>query len=38
VTVLLQNHRAYDADELAAGSRLFLDTRGVTTHPKAVRL
>lgn len=38
VTVLLQNHRAYDVDELAAMSRLFLDTRGVTTHPKAVRL
>lgn len=38
VCVLLQNHRSYNADELAAAAHLFLDTRGVTTHPKAVRL
>lgn len=36
--VLLQNHRSYDADALASVARAFLDTRGVTTHPKAVRL
>jgi UDP-N-acetyl-D-glucosamine dehydrogenase len=36
--VLLQNHRSYDADALAAASKAFLDTRGVTTHPSAVRL
>ena len=38
VVVLLQNHRAYDADALASAARAFLDTRGVTRHPKAVRL
>lgn len=38
ITVLLQSHRAYDPDALADRSRMFLDTRGVTTHPKAVRL
>lgn len=38
VVVLLQNHRAYQADDLAAIAQAFLDTRGVTTHPKAVRL
>ncbi len=36
--VLLQNHRSYRADDLASIARAFLDTRGVTTHPKAVRL
>lgn len=36
--VLLQNHRSYDVDGLASQAQAFLDTRGVTTHPKAVRL
>jgi nucleotide sugar dehydrogenase len=31
VVVLLQHHRDYDVDALAAGSRRFLDTRGVVT-------
>lgn len=38
ITVLLQSHRAYDPNALAGRSRMFLDTRGVTNHPKAVRL
>jgi UDP-N-acetyl-D-glucosamine dehydrogenase len=38
ITVLLQSHRAYDPNALAGRSRIFLDTRGVTNHPKAVRL
>jgi len=36
--VLLQNHRTYDVDDLVASAHAFLDTRGVTNHPKAVRL
>jgi nucleotide sugar dehydrogenase len=36
--LLLQAHREYDADELAARSQLFFDTRGVSTHPDAIRL
>ena len=31
VVVLLQHHRDYDVDALAARSRRFLDTRGVVT-------
>lgn len=31
ICVLLQNHGAYDVDSIAAASRRFLDTRGVTT-------
>jgi len=38
ICVLLQNHRDYDADSLSAAAHVLLDTRGVTTHPKAVRL
>jgi len=38
VCVLLQNHRVYDVDALAAAATLFLDTRGVTSHSSAVRL
>jgi len=37
-TVLLQAHSAYDIDSLCEASALFFDTRGVSTHPKAVRL
>lgn len=36
--LLLQAHREYEIDHLAANSALFLDTRGVSTHPGAVRL
>ncbi|MDQ1246889.1 MAG: UDP-N-acetyl-D-glucosamine dehydrogenase, partial [Actinomycetota bacterium] len=36
--VLLQAHREYDADDLAARSQLFFDTRGASTHPAAIRL
>lgn len=36
--VLLQNHRSYAVDDLVTSARAFLDTRGVTNHPKAVRL
>lgn len=36
--LLLQAHRDYNANELAARSRLFFDTRGASTHPVAVRL
>lgn len=36
--VLLQAHREYDADALAASSTYFLDTRGVTTTERAERL
>ena len=30
LVILVQNHRSYDAERLAAAARLFLDTRGVT--------
>ena len=36
--LLLQAHREYDVDELVARSQLFFDTRGVSTHPAAIRL
>lgn len=36
--ILLQAHREYDVDELAAESQLFFDTRGVAKHPAAIRL
>jgi len=36
--LLLQAHREYDVDELVARSQLFFDTRGVSTHPTAIRL
>jgi UDP-N-acetyl-D-glucosamine dehydrogenase len=32
ICVLLQNHREYDVQTMAAASRRFFDTRGVT-HP-----
>jgi UDP-N-acetyl-D-mannosaminuronate dehydrogenase len=38
LVVLLQSHRAYQPDELAAASRAFLDTRGVTTSDASQRL
>lgn len=39
VVVLLQRHRGYDVDALAAASRRFLDTRGaVTPGDRAERL
>jgi UDP-N-acetyl-D-glucosamine dehydrogenase len=36
ISVLLQNHREYDVDELATCSRRFLDTRGVARPGVAV--
>lgn len=36
--ILLQGHRDYDVDAMAATARLFFDTRGVSRNPKAVRL
>lgn len=38
IVVLLQAHREYDAEAIAAASRIFFDTRGVTTSANAVRL
>jgi len=38
LTVLLQDHSAYDIPSLVAGSRRFFDTRGVTHGDEAVRL
>lgn len=38
LTVLLQDHSAYDIPALVAGSRRFFDTRGVTHGDEAVRL
>ncbi|GAA4685972.1 nucleotide sugar dehydrogenase [Promicromonospora umidemergens] len=38
LVVLVQNHRAYDVDALAALSKRFFDTRGVTTGDSAHRL
>jgi UDP-N-acetyl-D-mannosaminuronate dehydrogenase len=36
--ILLQAHREYDVDALAAEATYLLDTRGVTTTDKAERL
>lgn len=36
--LLLQAHSEYDADDLVARSKLFFDTRGISTHPAAIRL
>jgi UDP-N-acetyl-D-glucosamine dehydrogenase len=38
LVVLLQNHREFDADALARQSKLFFDTRGVTTGRESHRL
>lgn len=38
IVILLQKHRDYDVDALAGKSKVFFDTRGVTTSDKAVRL
>nr|WP_221378579.1 nucleotide sugar dehydrogenase [Actinoplanes polyasparticus] len=38
LVILVQKHRAYDADELAALAKRFFDTRGATTVPQAHRL
>ncbi|MCM4083278.1 nucleotide sugar dehydrogenase [Paractinoplanes hotanensis] len=38
LVILVQNHRAYDADELAGLAGRFFDTRGATTVPQAHRL
>jgi UDP-N-acetyl-D-glucosamine dehydrogenase len=38
LVILLQNHREFDADELARQSKQFFDTRGVTTGPGPHRL
>jgi UDP-N-acetyl-D-glucosamine dehydrogenase len=38
LVILLQNHRAYDADHLARSASRFLDTRGVTTGETTERL
>lgn len=36
--LLLQAHREYDVNVLVGLSRLFFDTRGVSSHPAAIRL
>ena len=38
IVILLQKHRDYDVNALAGKSKVFFDTRGVTTSDKAVRL
>lgn len=38
VVVLLQNHKEYDADSIASASKKFLDCKGVSRNPRAVRL
>jgi UDP-N-acetyl-D-glucosamine dehydrogenase len=38
VSVLLQNHRAYDLDHLAATARRLFDTKGATDSPTVERL
>ncbi|WP_127497281.1 nucleotide sugar dehydrogenase [Actinoplanes solisilvae] len=38
LVILVQNHRAYDADHLAVVAKRFFDTRGATSGPKAHRL
>jgi UDP-N-acetyl-D-glucosamine dehydrogenase len=38
LVILVQNHRAYDADRLASLAKRFFDTRGVTTGREAHRL
>jgi UDP-N-acetyl-D-glucosamine dehydrogenase len=38
LVILVQHHREYDADRLAAIAKRFFDTRGVTTGPGAHRL
>ncbi|MBU2662170.1 nucleotide sugar dehydrogenase [Actinoplanes bogorensis] len=38
LVILVQNHRAYEVDRLAAVAKRFFDTRGATTHPEAHRL
>jgi UDP-N-acetyl-D-glucosamine dehydrogenase len=38
LVILLQNHRAYDVDQLAAKAKRFFDTRGVTRTDEAFRL
>jgi nucleotide sugar dehydrogenase len=38
LVILVQNHRQYDADHLAALAKRFFDTRGVTTGPESHRL
>lgn len=38
LTILVQNHTAYDPDQLAKQASLFFDTRGVTTSDSVHRL
>lgn len=38
VCILVQDHAAYDVDQLAKDAAIFFDTRGVTTTPEAYRL
>ncbi|WP_433286878.1 nucleotide sugar dehydrogenase [Micromonospora sp. CA-244673] len=38
LVILVQNHRSYDVDALAARAKRFFDTRGVTTGDTAHRL
>jgi UDP-N-acetyl-D-mannosaminuronate dehydrogenase len=38
LVILVQNHRAYDADNLAGTAKRFFDTRGVTRSDRAFRL
>jgi UDP-N-acetyl-D-mannosaminuronate dehydrogenase len=36
LTILVQNHREYDVDALAAAAQRFLDTRGVVTEGERI--
>jgi len=38
LTLLVQNHKTYDVDALAASAKRFFDTKGVVTAPGAHRL
>ncbi|MDY3049856.1 MAG: nucleotide sugar dehydrogenase [Rothia sp. (in: high G+C Gram-positive bacteria)] len=38
IVLLLQKHRDYDADALAAQAKIFFDTRGASSSDQAVRL
>jgi UDP-N-acetyl-D-mannosaminuronate dehydrogenase len=38
LVILIQHHRDYDADKLAATAKRFFDTRGVTRTDDAIRL
>ncbi|KRC65959.1 UDP-N-acetyl-D-glucosamine dehydrogenase [Aeromicrobium sp. Root236] len=38
VSVLLQNHKQYDLDEIASAAKCLFDTKGATDDPKVARL